>query len=223
MTDTTQLPGSQIPHPPESAELEQLQQNPAVQFFLKYRNQIAIALGGVLLCMAAVSGYQSWQESELASARDGLAKAVEKAVQDKEPEQLQQYLVSAPDSVQLAGYLDLAGLAKVSGEHALAAQAGAKVVTLAAGDSSELVPGARLGQAQELLQAGKAEEAYAALASQGPLPEAYLPVSLRLQARAAEAAGNKAEAVAAYKALAELKTGGVTFAKAKIEQLQAED
>lgn len=194
--------------------------HPILEAAFKYRKQLVIGVAviiGITAIYAGVTGYTAKTTAE-AQAKLG-AILVEEPSADQIAK-LEGLLASVPDAVKPAVNLELAQACMTQGQYDKAATYW-NALTGQADDDMKFV--ARMGKAKALLLAGKAEDAYAELADlAGTATDGYtVPVNRQL-ALAAEAAGKKAEALAAYKVLAEKNVNDKPFVDYKISQLEAQ-
>lgn len=195
--------------------------HPALVFLGKNIKYIAMGIGGLLLAVALASGYRAWSASELAQARDELGNIVAVRGQARLTG-LQDFAAEAPTALRPAALYELALAADEEADHATALEAFRQ---LRDATSGELRAVAELGMARALMASGEpAQAARAAQSLQAAMPaapEAYKPIMTRERALAAEAAGQLAEALAAYEALRALEPDNEEFITAKTAALKA--
>lgn len=215
---TPQSPVDGEQQAPEN-EVQSLLDHPLAKKAMEYQKPLLAGVAAVLVIIAAVSGYNAWQESAAADARNQLARTVEKAITSQDLTLLESYMETAPDSVRMYGYMELARLSVLMDDKDVAEDAWRKAETAAKDQAPELVAVARLGLAKAMLDNGKAAEAHALLANASGMGEAYAAPALRIRARAAEMAGMKAEALAAYEEMSSLGGDDANFGTAKVAEL----
>ncbi|WP_419787374.1 transcriptional regulator [Pseudodesulfovibrio sp.] len=193
--------------------------HPALEKAYRYRKAIASGVGAVLACAVIIAGWNVYSQRTEAKAQAALGTILlEKTGQDKITA-LEGLTGSVPSSVKPALLLELSEACMDAGDYTKAA---GYWNDLAGYTEDDLNIVARLGQAKSLVLAGKPAEAVTILTDlQGTVDDEYtVPVNRQL-AIAAEAAGNKATALTAYKALAEKQITDKPFVDYKIAQLEA--
>lgn len=200
-----------------SMDVEHDELHPILHFLSSNLKLIALALGGLLLVVALISGYRAWSDSRLAEAREELGKLTAAGGEDRLAN-LQAFAKEAPSALRTAALLEVATAAVEEDNQAVALEA-----FRALRDSSEdgVRATAELGVANALMAMGKPDEALQGLKAASGLPEAYKAPLARARAQAAEAAGQLDEAIAAYEQLRELEPGNAEFMAAKSADLQA--
>ncbi len=200
-----------------TAAVEHDELHPILHFLSSNLKAIALAVGGILLIVALVSGYKSWRETRLADAREELGKLVAANGSNRLAD-LQAFAGQAPSAMRTAALLELARAAVEEEDQAVALETFRKLRDVADG---ELRATAELGMANALVDMGKPAEALQSLKAASGIPEAYKASLARTRAQAAEAAGQLNEAVAAYEELRELEPANAEFIAAKLSGLQA--
>lgn len=194
--------------------------HPVLEAAFKYRKQLVIGVGAILLGTALYAGYNAYTERAMVQAQSEMGTIlIEKTGQEK-IEALEGLLASAPSSVKPAVLLELAQAAMGAEDYAKAAGYWNR---LAGSTDDDLKVVARMGNAKCLQLAGKPAEAVTELQDlQGVVADEYtIPVTRQL-AVAAEAAGNTSVALQAYKELADQPLSDKPFIDYKVAQLEAE-
>ncbi len=196
---------------------------PLWNFVLGHAKHITV---GVLACVAvilAVAGWQWYAEGQLQKSRNALGQAISLQDPARRVEALENFLKDAPSELILAAELEIAAASVALQDYPRAAVAYAKVAERE-GDSP-LGFTARLNRAQVLMHNGEyaqAQNEFQAMVSK--VPAQLLPVMNQQLAEAAEAAGDKVGAVAAYeaaiKALPPTDNETVLFFRARIAELK---
>lgn len=193
--------------------------HPVLEAAFKYRKQIVIVVSAIIAAAALYAGYNAYNQRAMASAQSEMgAILIQKSGQEK-VDALKALLGSVPSSVKPAVLLELA-------QATMAAEAYDEAAgywnDLAGDTDSDLNIIARMGKAKSLQLAGKPAEAVTVLKDlQGVVGEAYtIPVTRQL-AVAAEAAGDNALALEAYKKLAEQPVSDKPYIDYKVAQLEA--
>jgi len=211
--------------PTETNPLEDLESHvpgsmhPALETAYKYRKSIAMGVGAIFVCTLAYVGWGAYSSRAEAKAQAAMGSILlEKTGQDKITA-LEGLLASTPDSVKPALLLELA---EASMNAASYDKAAGYWDSLAGATDDDLKIVARMGRAKCMVLAGKPADAVTILKDlQGTVGDEYtIPVNRQL-AVAAEAAGDKAQALAAYKVLAEKQVADKPFVDYKIAQLEA--
>lgn len=194
--------------------------HPILEAAYTYRKQLIIGVSVIVAVAAVYAGVNAYTARSKASAQADLGAILVEAKGADKIAKLEELLGGVPGSVKPAVAVALADACMEQRDYAKAAKYWDRVATEASGDTQFA---AKLGRAKALLLSGKADDALTALkALAGDASEAYMVPVTRQLAVAAEAAGNKAEALAAYKKLAEKKTNDKPFVDYKISQLESE-
>ena len=193
--------------------------HPVLEAAFKYRKQIVIGVGAILVGTVLYTGFNAYTQRAMTQAQAKMGTIlIEKTGQEK-IDALEGLLASAPSSVKPAVLLELAQAAMTAGDYAKASDYWNRL----AGDTDDdLKIVARMGKAKCLQMSGKPAEAVTVLQDlQGVVEEEYsIPVTRQL-AVAAEAAGNTALALEAYKKLAEQPVSDKPYIDFKVAQLEA--
>ena len=172
---------------------------PLWEFVLTHARAIALAVLGVIVLIIAVAAWQWYRESAAASARDDLGRIAASLDPAARLKALEDFAADAPSSVYLAAQLELARAAVESENWDKAAAAYAAVAER--DPDSPLAFSARFNRADVLLRQGKAAEAATELETLlSQAPDNLKPFLNEQIGEAAEAAGRKDKAIAAYQA-----------------------
>lgn len=166
---------------------------------------ITAAIAGAVIVAVLVAGYRWYDERSTRAAIDRLGEIMAMDPGAAQVKEFSAFAAGAPGSLRLNAQFLLADAAMESGDYATAA---ATYAAIEGSAEKALALTAGLGRAAALLKDGKADEALRVLnGMRTRAPEAFTNIILVQTATAAEAAGNKAEALAAYEALAGLPGG----------------
>lgn len=196
---------------------------PLWNFVLNHAPKIAAGVVSLVVIILAIAGWQWYMEKELAEARGQLGRII--SIQDpaRRAASLEAFVGSAPSELKNSVRLELAATASELKNWTKAAE----YFALVADDegSSPLGFAARLNQAQALMHKGDFSAASAQLqALAGNAPDTMKPALYQQIGEAAEAAGDKAAAIAAMEsALAALPPNdqeSAAFFRARIAQLK---
>lgn len=192
--------------PPTQRPLEPIQADTGMpQWLTANLKTITAAIVGAVIVAVLVAGYRWHDERTTRAAIDRLGEIMAMDVGAAQVKELTAFAASAPKYLRLNAQFLLADAAMESGDYATAATAYAAVESSA---EKALALTAGLGRAAALLKDGKADEALRVLnGMRTKAPQAFMNIILVQTAAAAEAAGNQAEALAAYEALAGLPSG----------------
>ena len=193
--------------------------HPVLEAAFKYRKQLLIGVGAIIAATVLYTGINAYNQRAMAKAQSEMGSIlIEKSGQEK-IDALEGLLASAPSSVKPAVLLELAQAAMTAGDFAKAAGYWNQ---LAGTTDDDLKVVARMGKAKCLQMEGKPAEAVTVLKDlQGVVQEEYsIPVTRQL-AVAAEAAGDTALALQAYKDLAEQPVSDKPYIDFKVAQLEA--
>ncbi|WFS63574.1 transcriptional regulator [Pseudodesulfovibrio thermohalotolerans] len=194
--------------------------HPVLEAAFKYRKQLIAAVCVILVVTAAYAGFKAYNSSTTATAQEKLGDILVSATGADRLAKLEAMLGDVPSSVRPAVTLEAAQTAMTMGEYAKAEGYWNDLIGLTDGEMKFV---ARLGKAKAMTLAGHGADALKemkALAQEAS--EAYTVPVYRQLALAAEAAGDKAEALAAYKKLDSEKIGDKPFIEYKISQLENE-
>lgn len=192
--------------------------HPVLEAAFKYRKQLVIGVGAIIAAAALYTGINLYNQQAMAKAQSKMGTIlVEKTGQEK-IDALEGLLASAPSSVEPAVLLELAQAAMAAGDFE---KASGYWNRLAGNTDDDLKVVARLGKAKCLQMAGKPAEALTVLKDlQGVVEGEYsIPVTRQL-AVAAEAAGDNALALEAYKELATQPVSDKPYIDFKVAQLE---
>lgn len=196
---------------------------PLWNFVLKHAKHITMAVVACVAVILAVAGWQWYAETQLQKSRNALGQALSLQDPARRVEALEAFLKDAPSELILATDLEIAAASVAMQDYPRAAAAYARVAERE-GDSP-LGFTARLNRAQVLMHNGEyalARSEFQALVSKAPAQ--LLSVMNQQVAEAAEAAGDKAGAVAAYEAaisaLPPTDNETVQFFRARIAELK---
>lgn len=173
---------------------------PLWNFVLTHARAIALAVLGVIMLIIAVAAWQWYRESAAAAARDDLGRISASGDPAARLKALEAFVADAPAAVYQAAQLELARAAVESENWAKADAAYAAVAEYA--PHSPLAFSARFNRADVLLRQGKAAEAVTELETLlSQAPDTLRPFLNEQIGEAAEAAGQKDKAIAAYQAV----------------------
>ena len=196
---------------------------PLWNFVLRHAHHITAAVVACVVIILAVAGWQWYSKSQLEKTRNQLGQVI--SIQDpaRRAAALEAFLKDAPSELATAAQLELAATSVGMKDWAKAAGAYAQVAEMEG--ESPLGFTARMNYAQILMHKGdyaRAQSEFQALIPKAPAH--MVPVMNQLMAEAAEAAGDKAGAVAAYeaalKALPPTDADTAGFFRARIAQLK---
>lgn len=166
---------------------------------------IIAGIVGAVLVAVLIAGYRWYDERSTRAAIDRLGEIMAMDSGASQVKELTAFAASAPKGLRLNAQFLLADAAMESGDYATAATAYAAIESSA---EKALALTAGLGRAAALLKDGKADEALRVLnGMRTKAPQTFMNIILVQTTVAAEAAGNKAEALAAFQALADLPGG----------------
>lgn len=181
-----------------------------------------ILLGAAILVAlaATVAGFRMLQARNLAGAQEALGSILASTSGKDKIAALEKFLPEAPSGLRSAVLFELAGASMNLKEYDKAVGYWADLAARADGDERVV---AKLGHAHALTRGGKAAEAVKELeALKQGAPEPFLVPLTRQLALAAEAAGDRQTALAAYETLAKSEAvGDRPFIESKIAQLKA--
>ena len=194
--------------------------HPILEAAFANRKQIMIGVIVIVIAAALYAGVSAYTSKAKSGAQAELGTILVEARGADRIARLEGLIDNVPDSVKPAVALALAEASLAGGDYAKAIEYWDKV---AANASDDTRMAAELGKTKALLLSGKAGDALAALkVLAAGAAEAYdVPLNRQI-AVAAEAAGDKAEALAAYKKLSEKNVNDKPFVDFKISQLETE-
>ena len=193
--------------------------HPVLEAAFKYRKQLVIGVGAIIAATILYTGINAYNQRAKAQTQSKMGTIlIEKTGQEK-IDALEGLLASAPSSVEPAVLLELAQAAMTAGDYA---KASGYWNQLAGNTDDDLKIVARMGKAKCLLLSGNAAEAVTVLQDlQGMVEDEYtIPVTRQL-AVTAEAAGDTALALQAYKDLAAQPVSDKPYIDFKVTQLEA--
>lgn len=193
--------------------------HPILEAAYKYRVQLVIGVSVIIGMAALYAGITTYNKRALNTAQTNLgAILVQNTGQDR-LDKLEELLSMAPSNAKPAIQLEIAQTSMQLGQYDKAAESWGLLIGETDNDM-QLV--ARLGKSKSLLLAGKANEAVVELKDlAGIAPEAFTVPVYRQLALAAETAGDTAQALSAYRKLAENPITDKPFVEYKISQLEA--
>ncbi|MBQ4077072.1 MAG: tetratricopeptide repeat protein [Mailhella sp.] len=196
---------------------------PLWNFVSNHAPKIAAGVVSLVVVILAIAGWQWYVEKNLREAQGQLGRVI--SIQDaaRRAGELEKFIAGAPSMLVTSSTLELATTAMELEDYAKAAACYEKVA--AAEGDSPLGFSASMGQAQALMHAGKYAEARAIFEAVVLNAPANVKAAIHQQsAEAAEAAGDKAGAVAslekAISSLAPTDQEGAAFFRARIALLQ---
>jgi predicted negative regulator of RcsB-dependent stress response len=193
--------------------------HPVIEAAFKHSKQLIAGVVAIVLVAAAYAGYTGYTARALTKAQAQLGTILIEASGQDKLDRLEALLGDAPSAAKPALLLELAEATMNQGLYDKSASYWARLAG-EADDDLKLV--ARLGNAKCLTLAGKSGEALAELKElSGIAPAAFTVPVYRQLAVAAEAAGDTAQALDAYRKLAEQPVADKPFIDHKIAQLEA--
>jgi len=192
--------------------------HPLLEAAFKYQKQLIIAVCAIVGVTVIYAAYNGYATSAMTTAQAELGAVRMEQNGPEKISKLEGLLNTVPGSVKPAVVLELA-------QASLATKDYDKAVTYwetLAAEGDDMAYVARMGKAKALLLSGKAADALAELKDVlAAAPEGYaIPINRQI-ALAAEAAGDNAQALAAYKLLAENNVNDKPFVDYKIAQLES--
>lgn len=195
------------------------QLHPILEAAFKYHKQIIAGVVVIVAVAAIYAGMTTYNNRALETAQAELGDIIINAAGDERIAKLEALLGSAPSSAEPAILLALAQSSMNNEKYDKAVGYWNQLVG-AADDDMKFV--ARLGKAKCLTLAGKGSEAMDLLKELvGIAPASFTVPTYRQLAVAAELAGDKNQALTAYKKLAEQPVADKPFIDYKIAQLEA--
>ncbi|MGL1861599.1 MAG: transcriptional regulator [Pseudodesulfovibrio sp.] len=196
------------------------QLHPILEAAFKNGKQLIIAVIAIVAVTAIYAGVSAYNQRALTSAQAKLGAILIEAAGEDKIAKLEALLADVPSAAESAVLLELAQSSMNNGQYDKAVGYWDQ---LAGTTDDDLAFVARLGKAKCLTLAGKGAEALTELKDlAGIAPAAFTIPTYRQLAVAAELAGDKAEALAAYKKLGEQSLPDKPFVDFKIAQLEAE-
>lgn len=198
-------------HTPESL-------HPILEAAFTYRKQLITAVCIILAVTVAYAGYRAYSARAEANAQARLGEIMVSSTGADRLAKLDAMLGDVTASVRPAVTLEAAQTAMGLGDYAKAEGYWESLVGMTEGEMQFV---ARLGRAKAMALAGKGADALKEMKELAGLASAAYTVPVYRQlALAAEAAGDKAEALAAYKKLDGEDIGDKPYIEYKISQLE---
>lgn len=198
-------------HTPESL-------HPILEAAFTYRKQLITAVCIILAVTVAYAGYRAYSARAEANAQARLGEIMVSSTGADRLAKLDAMLGDVTASVRPAVTLEAAQTAMGLGDYAKAEGYWESLVGMTEGEMQFV---ARLGRAKAMALAGKGADALKEMKELAGLASAAYTVPVYRQlALAAEAAGDKAEALAAYKKLDGEDIGDKPYIEFKISQLE---
>ncbi|OIQ51099.1 hypothetical protein BerOc1_03044 [Pseudodesulfovibrio hydrargyri] len=192
--------------------------HPILEAAFAYRKQLISAVCVILAVTVAYAGYKAYSARAESSAQAALGEIMVSSTGADRLAKLDAMLGDVTDSVRPAVTLEAAQTAMSLGDYAKAQGYWEALVGLTEGEMQFV---ARLGRAKAMALAGNGADALKEMKELvGLASAAYTIPVYRQLALAAEAAGDKAEALAAYKKLDGENVGDKPFIEYKISQLE---
>jgi tetratricopeptide (TPR) repeat protein len=193
--------------------------HPILEAAFTYRKQLITAVCIILAVTVAYAGYKAYSARAESNAQARLGEIMVSSTGADRLAKLDAMLKDVTDSVQPAVTLEAAETAMKLGDYAKAEGYWESLVGMTEGEMQFV---ARLGRAKAMALAGKGADALKEMKELvGLASAAYTVPVYRQLALAAEAAGDKAEALAAYKKLDGEDIGDKPFIEYKISQLES--
>ncbi len=193
---------------------------PLLQKIVANLKPILIGAAILVALAATVAGFRMLQARNLAGAQEALGSILASTSGKDKIAALEKFLPEAPGGLRAAVLFELAGATMAVEDYAKAVDYWQQLAAASKGDA-KLV--ASLGHARALVLAGKAAEAVTELTALKPgAPESFKASLDRQLGLAAEAAGDKQAALAAYGDLLQSgEAGDKPYIESKIAQLKA--
>lgn len=193
---------------------------PLLQKIVANLKPILIGAAVLVALAATVAGFRMLQARNLAGAQEALGSILVSTSGKDKIAALEKFLPEAPSALRGAVLFELAGASMAVEDYAKAVDSWRQLVSVSKGDA-KLV--ASLGHARALVLAGKPAEAVSELSAlKATAPEAFKAPLDRQLGLAAEAAGDKQTALAAYGDLLQSgEVGDKPYIESKIAQLKA--
>lgn len=194
--------------------------HPFLQKMLDNLKPILAGVAVIILAAAVVTGWRLFHQRSLASSQEALGAILVGNTGQAKIAALEKFLPEAPSALKTSIYFELAGASMAVKDYDKAAN---YWKLLSAADGADTAFLAKLGEARSLALAGKAPEAVKMLAElKQNAAEPYKVTVTRQLALAAELAGDKAAALAAFEELtASGDIGDKPYIESKIAQLKA--
>jgi len=193
--------------------------HPILEAAFKYQKQIIIVVALIICSAAAYAGFNAYNTKALVKAQANLGAILTETTGQTRLDKLEDLLAIVPSSVKPAVQLELAQESMGLGKYDKAMEYWSLLENDTDNDMQII---ARLGKTKSMLLGGKAADAAKELKEiAGIVPEAFAVPVYRQLALAAEAAGDKAEALRAYRELNEKPVNDKPFIEYKISQLEA--
>jgi len=210
---------------PQQAVLDEMESHapqsmhPILEAAFKYQKQVIIAVVTIIAAAAVYAGVNAYNAKAQVTAQANLGVILIETTGQEKIKRLEELLGMVPSSVKPAVQLELAQSCMSLGEYDKAADYWNQLVGNTDNDMQIV---ARLGKAKSLLLGGKTTDAVTELKDlAGIAPESFTVPVYRQLALAAEAAGDTAEALKAYRTLSEKQLSDKPFIEYKISQLEA--
>jgi tetratricopeptide (TPR) repeat protein len=193
--------------------------HPILEAAFTYRKQLITAVCVILAVTVAYAGYKAYSAKAEAGAQAALGEIMVSSTGADRLAKLDAMLGDVTDSVRPAVTLEAAQTAMSLGDYAKAQGYWEGLVGMTEGEMQFV---ARLGRAKAMTMAGHGAEALKEMKELAGLASAAYTIPVYRQlALAAEAAGDKEEALAAYKKLDGEDIGDKPYVEFKISQLES--
>ncbi|MGE4552447.1 MAG: tetratricopeptide repeat protein [Desulfovibrionaceae bacterium] len=192
--------------------------HPLLDAVVRHRKPVVIGAAVVLVLVVCFGAWRWYDAHSAKSASTRLGDILTQTTGEERAKRLTAFLADSPGHLATAARIELAAALMDHGDYAKAADA---FDALIKGDDPDVKALAQLGKARCLLLGSKPGDARALLDGlRTGAPEAYRPAMQRLFAVAAEQAGDRQAALAAYKDLvANASPQEAGFLEFKITQL----
>ncbi len=172
---------------------------PMLTFIIKNYKQILMAVGALVVVIAAYGIYDYSAKSSLQAARAELGDIIVNKDGAERLTALEAFVAKAPEEVRSAALFEMVRLQSEAGDADKVLAAWERLSGVLTGDMALV---ARLGKAQALATAGKAEDALAVMEGvESSAPESFKTYATLQLALVAEQAGKLDRALAAYEGL----------------------
>ena len=172
---------------------------PLWNFVTTHARKIAAGIVSLVVVISLIAVWQWYREKQFAESQSQLGRICAMQDSGKRVPALEAFLKDAPEKLKISAWLELAAAASDNADWAKAADAFARVIEKE-GDTP-LGANARMNRAQLLVRKGDFAEARSEFhALVGNVPTNLKPLLHQMAAEAAEAAGDKAGAIADYEA-----------------------
>jgi tetratricopeptide (TPR) repeat protein len=193
--------------------------HPILEAAFTYRKQLITAVCVILAATVAYAGYKAYSAKAEAGAQAALGEIMVSSTGADRLAKLDAMLGDVTDSVRPAVTLEAAQTAMNLGDYAKAQGYWEDLVGMTEGEMQFV---ARLGRAKAMTMAGHGAEALKEMKELAGLASAAYTIPVYRQlALAAEAAGDREEALAAYKKLDGEDIGDKPYVEFKISQLES--